>query len=445
MPEPMAPAHEEGGMLCRVGRLWRPVGAVVLLSVLFCGGASLLHEWWASQTVRAPQTSLDRFGVKLAVNGGVIRSASERGARIWACVPEPSFTVQRASQDTTSYALRVLNVQTAALRLRTDMQARLQHLGRTEAILEIAFDDDRPHEIACEYPAETKARFSFGMFSDTSGRDAYAVLPPVMRDFASRQVRFVFSVGDTVGQAGYRLRTRWGVRLFDAYIRMAQTPVYYVIGDNDLAGHLADSALPWTSQYGPNNRSFSFGSAHFVILDSSWRTLSEHTLQWLAEDLERAKGQQSFIFMHVPPFDPRPDRNDGLRDPAADRFMDVVGRYPGTHIYSGHLQIRADWERAGCLLHITGTAGERVRDANPGPNAYSRVVAEYDQGRVTNIRVSDGLPGPLSLLMWRLRFVYPIWLAAHAWEAVGSLAASVLLVVSLRRRRCRDTLTAQLG
>jgi hypothetical protein len=258
-----------------------------------------------------------------------------------------------------------------------------------------------------------------------------------MRDFASRQVRFVFSVGDTVGQAGYRLRTRWGVRLFDAYIRMAQTPVYHVIGDNDLAGHLANSPLPWTSQYGHNNRSFSFGSAHFVTLDSSWRTLSDHTLQWLADDLERAKGQQNFLFMHVPPFDPRRDRNDGLRGPSADRFMDIVARYPGTHIYSGHLQIQADWERAGSHLHITGTAGEHVRDTDPGPHTYSHLIGQYDQGRVTNSRVSDGFPAPFAVLWWRLRFVYPIWLAAHAWEAVGSgLAAGLLAFFLCRQRPC---------
>ena len=411
------------------------VPLAILASVALLVGSSLLHDLWNSRHVTPPQTTYERQGLKLRVGGGVIRRATAKSACVWACAPEPTFTVQRTVGGPPTYSIRVLNIRGREMRLRTDARAVLREMAHSEATLHVAFQDERPHEIHLEYPPEAKRQFTFGVFSDSGGNDGYSIAGRIMRDFAAQPVRFVFSVGDTIGCVGHRLRSRWGVHVFDHYARMARAPVYYVVGDNDLAGWLSDSALPWTSQYGLNNRSFSFGSAHFVVLDSSWLTLSQAALRWLADDLDSAVGMQKFIFMHVPPFDPRSDRQDGLRSPSAEQFMAIVARHPGTHIYSGHLQIRADWQDAGCQLHITGSGGEHIRDKAPSVRHYSHMRVRYDGRQVENIRVNDGLPGLLASTWWRLRLVYPLWLAAHKWEAIGSLLVLALLILRIRRGR----------
>ncbi len=411
--------------------------AVLALAVPLCIAAALLHDWLDSFRVEPPKATLAKFGLRLQVQGGVIRAATSHRATIWAYAPEPAFTLKRAADGPTTYALDILNVRAADMRLRTSSRARLVDVKRTRATVQIALEDEQPHDVRIEYPPEVKSQFTFGIFSDTGGRDGYAIDPRIMRDFAKQPVAFVFSLGDTIGCVGRRLRTRWGVSVFDAFARMAETPVYFIVGDNDLSGWLSDSALPWTSQYGPSNYSFTFGSAHFVMLDSTWHTLSDRTLRWLADDLAQAHAKQVFILMHIPPFYEGPRVERSMRRPAYEKFMAIVKQYPGVHMYAGHLQIRADWERAGGTLHITGSGGERLRDPKTEPQYYSHMRVRWDGKQVENIRVNDGLPWFLESAWWRLRLVYPIWLAAHKWEAIGSLLLAALLVWRFAARRTR--------
>jgi len=418
--------------------LRRAVTALAL-SVPLCAVTSLLHDWCDSRRVKPPQTTLDEYGLRLKVQGGVIRSATRRRACIWACVPEPAFIVERTSGGPRAYSLDILNVWAGEMRLRSDVQARVHGIAPARATVQIALEDTQPHAIRLEYPPKVRESLTFGVFSDTGGRDGYAILPRILRGFAAEPVDFAFHVGDTVGCVGWRLRTRWGVRVFDAYMRRANAPVYFVVGDNDLSGWLSDTPLPWTRQYGPSNQSFSFGSAHFVILDSTRYTFSDRTLRWLEKDLAQAGSKQIFIFMHVPPFHGRVPGRKCLGGPAAEEFERIVRQHPGTHMYSGHLQIKADWERAGCHLHITGTAGERIRDKSAADHYYSHMRVRWDGRQVENVRVNDGLPRLFESTWWRLGFVYPIWLAAHGWEAIGSVLLSLLLVcwVPVWRQRRR--------
>ena len=412
----------------------------VALSVPLCAATSLLHDRYDSGRVKPPRTTLDDYGLRLKVEGGVIRSATRGSACIWACVPEPAFVVERTPNGPRAYTLDILNVWAGEMRLRSDMQARVHGIAPARATVQIVLDDTQPHEIRLEYPPKVRESLTFGVFSDTGGRDGYAILPRILRDLAAESVDFAFHVGDTVGRVGRRLRTRWGVQVFDAYMRKAKAPVYFVIGDNDLSGWLSNAPLPWTRQYGPRDGSFSLGSAHFVVLDTTWYTLPARTLRWLEKDLAQAGSKQIFIFMHVPPFKENTDAESCMCSPAGDAFMDIVKRHPGTHVYAGHLQIKADWERAGCHVHITGTGGERIRDKSAGDHYYSHMRVRWDGRQVENVRVNDGLPRLFECTWWRLGFVYPIWLAAHGWEAIGSVLLSAFLVCwvpAWRQRRRR--------
>ncbi len=370
--------------------------------------------------------------MRVSVRGGVIRAARPRRARIWAYEPEPQITITRLPNGQASYALDVLNINARRVRLRANARVQRQNLDALSARVSVALDEAAPAVLRFEFPEEDKKAFSFGLFSDTGGRDVYAILPRAMSDFAERRVLFAFSLGDTVGEAGRRFRTLWGAKLFDAYIRSARKPAYFVIGDNDLSRRLGQTGLAWTSRYGPNNRSFLFGAAHFVILDTSQYALSDDTLRWFARDMAAARGKQHFIFMHVPPFCNGRRVEQCMDAVSAQKLLSILKRYPGTHVYAGHLQIIADWARAGCFFHITGSAGERIRDEDSSKRHYSHMRVRFDGRRVENVRVNDGLPRWWENTWRRLTFVYPIWLATHKVEAI---AACILIGLFMRPRR----------
>ena len=424
-------------------RALKRVAFALAAAAALCAASAIVHDLWASLHVPTMVTTATQHGVRVSVRGGVIRRLTPRHADLWAYVPEPQLTVQRQAGGPDAFALHLHNILCKGLAVRSDMQVHLAHAHQAQATLFIAFDDDQRHEIRFEYPAAQKRTFSIGAFSDTGGSDGYAKMQRVMEDLAAQPVAFAFSVGDTLGNAGRRMRTRWGQDVLDRYIRMSGVPVYVVTGDNDLSEWMGDSALPWQSHYGPGHYSFTYGDAHFVVLDSSWRTLSPHVLEWLAQDMKKAQAKQHFIFMHVPPFDPRPDREDCLRPPSNEQFMAIVKQYPGTRIYSGHLQIKAQWEQDGCLLRITGTAGERIRDKAAADRYYSHVRVQYGDGQVTESVVNDGPPSALRTNWCRVRYVWPVWVAQHGWEVGVSLCVALLVLVWRRRSAARRATRAK--
>ena len=108
------------------------------------------------------------------------------------------------------------------------------------------------------------------------------------------------------------------------------------------------------------------GEGYFIVLDSTTEAGFDKTgRKWLEKELKKAKASKvRFVFMHVPPFDPRGNGfhkclNDG------EELLDLFRHYHVTYLFASHIHGYFSGVWQGVPYTITGGAGGKLQGNDP--------------------------------------------------------------------------------
>jgi hypothetical protein len=218
--------------------------------------------------------------------------------------------------------------------------------------------------------------FYFAVFGDNKGHDAG--FRPLLRNInQDKEIAFAMDLGDLVRQG-----RRWFYRRFVRQVQKNLTiPFLVAIGNHDLYKGSAN----YREIFGPTYYSFQIGQSYFIVLDAS--TISHFDKverQWLEDELQRSQASRvRFVFMHIPPFDPRgPGFYKCLPEKDRKDLIDLFRRYQVTHLFASHLHgyFSGVWE--GVPYTITGGAGAGLHGKDPQHFFHHYIKVHVSGGKV---------------------------------------------------------------
>ncbi len=201
--------------------------------------------------------------------------------------------------------------------------------------------------------------FTFAVLGDNQSNKF--VFEPILRDLSrNSEAAFVIALGDLVKNG----KTEQYRHLLIQVERNCTIPFLAVVGNHDLKG----GPDPFRKIFGPTYYAFRVGQSSFIVLDPPTESgLDRGERQWLEEELRNSQSSKNrFVFMHVPPFDPRGKASSkSLRVKHGEDLLDLFRRYKVTHLFAGdiHGYFSGVWK--GVPYTITGGAGERLRGRDP--------------------------------------------------------------------------------
>lgn len=227
----------------------------------------------------------------------------------------------------------------------------------------------------------TSAIFFLGMLKDDSALNFYVFgdsqgyqggLEQIVETANILRPDFLFHCGDLTS-LGYEDQYQEVKSVLDQSV----VPVYTTIGNHDLK---SDGGKYYLEYFGSSSYSFNRGPAHFSIFNTSSGDVSEPELNWLAQDLSAAESEYKFVFTHIPPLDPRPERDHGLVNATtASRLMTLFEEQEVDVVFTGHVHMYNDSVINGVRYVITGGAG-------------ASLYADEDEGGIyhyMNVTIND--------------------------------------------------------
>jgi Icc protein len=263
------------------------------------------------------------------------------------------------------------------------------------------------HERSGQTPSDS---FCFAFLSDL--HKGWGVFKPIMTKIAREGDSFAVVGGDIVAQ-GREDRYHFFFRQL-ADVR-GKTPIYFVAGNHDVYEKTDQYSLRNFETYcGPDYYWFSWGNTAFVVLDDARSTISDDQFRWLETRLRKLRGTFThlFVFMHVPPFDPRSDKGYSLPEPIGKRFMKLMERFRVDYVFSGHIHCYFRKVIDGVTYIVAPPAGGTPRCISPF-YGYVRVIVKGQELKDSVIRVERNrwlqLKGDISYeLRVRSPFLLPL-------------------------------------
>ena len=216
--------------------------------------------------------------------------------------------------------------------------------------------------------------FTFAVFGDNKGNHSF--FEPLLHDIAQdKEIAFAIDDGDLVGD-GKRRQYRHFLNQVQKNLKI---PLLTAIGNHDLNN---GSTKNYLEIFGPTYYTFQIGQNYFFVLDATSELgFDKAERQWLEDQLNRAQDAKArFIFMHVPPFDPRGGFH--LPEKDAKNLSGLFRRYNVTHFFASHIHgyFSGIWE--GVPYTITGGAGARLQGSDPQHFFHHYVKVHVHGGKV---------------------------------------------------------------
>jgi hypothetical protein len=215
-------------------------------------------------------------------------------------------------------------------------------------------------------------------------------------------VSFGITLGDLVGD-------RLDLHLpYKQAIKQIGLPWYHVMGNHDMnydakEDRFSDEAFE--AHFGPNNYSFNYGKAHFIILDDIlyphpltgkgyWGGLRDDQLAFVRNDLSYVPHDRLIVVaMHIPLIDS--EGEEAFRDADRQAFYQLLKAYPNVLFLSAHTHLQ--------MQHTIGKAQgvdreQPIHEYNVGTTCgdwYSGILNEKGLP-VTTMR--DGTPAGYAFL-----------------------------------------------
>jgi hypothetical protein len=223
--------------------------------------------------------------------------------------------------------------------------------------------------------------FAFAVLGDNKGN--YFFFEPLLHDIDHNAgIDFAIDVGDLVSEGG---KGKYRHFLNQVQENLA-IPFLTAIGNHDLNNGSSDNYL---EIFGPTYYTFQIGQSYFIILDATTESgFDKPERQWLEDELQKAQTSKArFIFMHVPPFDPRGSGfNKCLPEKDRKDLLDLFKRYNVTHLFASHIHgyFSGVWD--GVPYTITGGAGAGLQGSDPN-HFFHHYIRVHVQDQKANILV----------------------------------------------------------
>ena len=166
----------------------------------------------------------------------------------------------------------------------------------------------------------------------------------------------------------------------------------------------------YTTIFGPTYYTFQAGLCSFIVLDAtndSGFDKTERQWQWLEDELKKTQEAKArFVFMHVPPFDPR-GRGSDQPEKGRNDLQELLRRYKVTHLFASHIHgyFSGTWQ--GIPYTITGGAGARLQGNDPQHFFHHYVRVHVNNGKV-DLTVRRINAGNAMVRLYSLIKYYPV-------------------------------------
>jgi len=198
--------------------------------------------------------------------------------------------------------------------------------------------------------------FSFAVVGDNRGN--MSVFEEILSRIKGEHVSFILHTGDIVKRPNKR---QFDWVLHEIGEEQLSVPLYAVPGNHDIDKDAGDASTRYrfyNRAFGLRHYWFSYGHVLFVAFDDSTERCTKNDLRWLDSTLRQHKDKHElcFVYMHVPPRDPRPGHRHALEQ-GADGLVDVLNKHRVTAVFAGHIHGCLEDNIAGIPVFITGGAG----------------------------------------------------------------------------------------
>jgi len=258
--------------------------------------------------------------------------------------------------------------------------------------------------------------FSFAVMGDN--KNSFKIFSKILKDIDNDHYNFAIDVGDLVFDG-----EKEKYRIFYNMIKNETTPFLVAVGNHDIREGGAEN---YFDVFGKFYYSFDYGDSLFIVLDdANEERIDAVQMKWLEEQLQK-NYQHKFVFLHVPPFDPRPELNHSLSSKQnAEEFINLMEKYRTDVVFASHIHAYFDEMKNDVNYVITGGAGSELWGTDPDHyfNHYIKVEVNGDKVSKEVIRF------PSAGYNWFDRFFYNIWTYINGFWVTHKLLVILILII----------------
>ena len=249
-------------------------------------------------------------GIEFDVKQGFISSIDNNDLLITA-LGDPKIKFSESDQPTLiNVTVRNINARDTIVQCSTMAQ---QPLVLDDLTLHFGIYVNPLHKTIVTFKPKTVSdSFEFIITADT--HDAGPIFNQMIESINSKAPAFVVHAGDFVKHGKRR-----GYKAFLNQLSSLKVPFYSSIGHQELSGRGEPLGR---KLFGPGNYSFNYQNSTFIILDTSKMSLNEQQMEWLTEELKKAKESQNiFLITYAAPSDDQ-------------KFTQLIARFKVKAVYT---------------------------------------------------------------------------------------------------------------
>ena len=296
------------------------------------------------------------------------------------------------------------------------------------------FDNNEIYEgVSKLQDAAQKNIFTFAAMGDN--KNSISTFKKIINSInANPSIAFTMNTGDMVFD-GNPVKYDF----FLKQLRLFNKPMLPAPGNHDVADNGIERYM---NIFGPLYYSFVYGSTLFIILnDSNEENIDLWQMRWFKGELEKSKNyKHTFVFMHVPVYDPRKSMENqpghSLKDlDSARDVLNLMKHYKIDMVFAGHIHgyFKGNWE--GVPYTITGGGGAEMLLTDPNHYFY-----HYIQVHVTGKQVSYtikkinspdfNITDRIGAFLW---IYFYSFIVINYWTILLIIAAAILLLMFIKR------------
>lgn len=285
--------------------------------------------------------------------GAIVLSSSQDVIKLRAYSPEVTLELSWPEDRTTTAPKIILeNIAAESTGVKfltggtqTSITSELTSISNT--VLELKWNDKSSHQKIIFYPTCNLKDFSFAVVGDSQGRNE--ILSQIITQVNSSEVDFLVHLGDMVPSGQ---KTEYAS--FQETVSALDFPLYTVLGNHDIRN---GGKQIYSDIFAPPYYYFEYKGYRLIFLDSSSLNVDNEQMTWLRKLL--ATPQPTYIFLHVPPLDPRGKDHGFLDSDTAKDFLELVCNDSSQvkAVFNGHVHIFDRAEINGVTMVTSGGGG----------------------------------------------------------------------------------------
>lgn len=292
--------------------------------------------------------------VKVEPEGALLIPSQGEETRLRAYCPEIELTLTWQEGESGSAAVVVENIAAESAEIKVTPEAGQQEASCTveqvsPTVLRLNVKGSGTQRLELKPASADKGMpFQFAVVGDCQGR--IDVLNKIIEEVNKSDADFLICLGDLVASGSDE-----EYRAFQEAMMELNCPYYTIPGNHDVKG---DGIDYYRKNLGPEYYSFDYRGSRFFLLDSSSMGMDDEQLAWLQEKLGEGE-QPGYLFLHVPPVDPRGSDHAFIDLDQAQAFIELAAAptSPVKGIFSGHIHMFYQGQIEGLDFVISGGGG----------------------------------------------------------------------------------------